>query len=263
MVKKALLIGINYFGTSAQLGGCINDVKNVQTLLKEQWKFTDSECRVLTDDVQDPTKRPTHQNIIDGMKWLCANAKQGDRLFMSYSGHGSWVYDKNGDEDDGKDEVLCPVDYVTAGFITDDLIRETLVTKIPADCWLTGLIDACHSGSSYDLRYNFAQTGSNEIKINKFGNYSATNGRVVMFSGCMDSQTSSDATEVEYNSNKNQRQGAMTYAFIKILKDNNCNLKFRELIRRIRGHLKRKGYSQIPQLSSGKWLDINKKFSVV
>ena len=115
MVKKALLIGINYFNTGAQLGGCINDVKNVKNLLCKNWGFTNEECRILTDDSKDNQKRPTRQNMIDGMKWLCQNAKAGDRLFMSYSGHGSWVYDKDGDEADGKDETLCPDDYATGG----------------------------------------------------------------------------------------------------------------------------------------------------
>lgn len=30
------------------------------------------------------------------------------------------VSDDNGDEDDGKDEVLCPVDLHTNGYIRDD-----------------------------------------------------------------------------------------------------------------------------------------------
>ena len=32
-MKKALLIGINYTGQSAQLNGCVNDINNVQNLL--------------------------------------------------------------------------------------------------------------------------------------------------------------------------------------------------------------------------------------
>lgn len=31
--KKALFIGINYFGTEAQLSGCINDVRNMWVVL--------------------------------------------------------------------------------------------------------------------------------------------------------------------------------------------------------------------------------------
>ena len=33
MSKKALLIGINYIGTSSALNGCINDVENIKRYL--------------------------------------------------------------------------------------------------------------------------------------------------------------------------------------------------------------------------------------
>ena len=33
MTKIALLIGINYYGTSAELRGCINDVNNINNYL--------------------------------------------------------------------------------------------------------------------------------------------------------------------------------------------------------------------------------------
>ena len=36
--KKALLIGINYFGQRGELRGCINDVKNVKNLIMSRGK---------------------------------------------------------------------------------------------------------------------------------------------------------------------------------------------------------------------------------
>lgn len=36
------------------------------------------------------------------------------------SGHGGQTQDLDGDEDDGYDEVIYPVDFKTAGHITDD-----------------------------------------------------------------------------------------------------------------------------------------------
>lgn len=43
-------------------------------------------------------------------------------LFVGRPGHGGSVEDINGDEADGMEETLCPVDYQTAGQITDDEI---------------------------------------------------------------------------------------------------------------------------------------------
>lgn len=37
------------------------------------------------------------------------------------SGHGGQVKDRNGDEKDGYDEVIFPLDYQRAGYIVDDV----------------------------------------------------------------------------------------------------------------------------------------------
>ena len=41
-----------------------------------------------------------------------------------HAGHGGSVRDSSGDEEDGKDETMVPVDYETAGQIKDDVIFE-------------------------------------------------------------------------------------------------------------------------------------------
>jgi hypothetical protein len=85
--KKALLIGINYPGTKAELRGCINDVANVKEKLLGRFKFpTDKEhMRVLTDDGKGDAQ-PTRANMIAGFKWLLENAKANDSLFPSKFG---------------------------------------------------------------------------------------------------------------------------------------------------------------------------------
>eukprot|EP00833_Pecoramyces_ruminatium_P000890 jgi/Orpsp1_1/1174922/evm.model.c7180000051971.1 len=96
--KKALFIGINYKGTKAELRGCINDVRNVSELFCRKFNFNN--CLYLTDEQQDPKKKPTYENIIEGMKWLVQGAKSGDSLFFHYSGHGGTAKDTDGDEVD-------------------------------------------------------------------------------------------------------------------------------------------------------------------
>ena len=84
--KKAVLIGINYFGTKAELKGCINDVRNVTRFIKERYQFTD--VVILTDDNSDPSKLPTKRNMIAAFQWLVKDAQPNDSLFVHYSGHG-------------------------------------------------------------------------------------------------------------------------------------------------------------------------------
>jgi hypothetical protein len=50
---------------------------------------------------------------------------------------------------------ICPLDYTTNGVIVDDTINNILVKRLPSGCRLTGLVDACHSGSVFDLPYVF------------------------------------------------------------------------------------------------------------
>lgn len=101
--------------------------------------------------------------MIAAMKWLVSGAKSGDSLFLHYSGHGGHQQDTDGDEADGQDETLIPVDYETAGQIVDDELHPILVQNLPPGVRLTAIMDCCHSGSVLDLPYTYAPDGQLEI----------------------------------------------------------------------------------------------------
>ncbi len=61
--RKALLIGINYFGQRGQLRGCINDVKNMSSFLNENFGYQRDDMVILTDDQKKPMSQSTKQNI--------------------------------------------------------------------------------------------------------------------------------------------------------------------------------------------------------
>jgi hypothetical protein len=84
--RKALLIGINYFGQRGQLRGCINDVRNMSAYLVEHYGYKREDMVILTDDQQNPMSQPTKQNILRAMHWLVKDAKPNDSLFFHYSG---------------------------------------------------------------------------------------------------------------------------------------------------------------------------------
>jgi hypothetical protein len=89
--RKALLIGVNYFGQKSELRGCINDTKNVSEFLVERYGYRREDMVVLTDDQQNPMGQPTKQNILRAMTWLVAGARPNDALFLHYS--GKWELD--------------------------------------------------------------------------------------------------------------------------------------------------------------------------
>lgn len=87
--RKALLIGINYFGQKGELRGCINDVHNVSNFLCERYNYKREDMVILTDDQSNPVMRPTKDNMIRAMQWLVKDAQPNDALFLHYSGKSS------------------------------------------------------------------------------------------------------------------------------------------------------------------------------
>lgn len=90
--KKALLIGINYAGTENELNGCHNDVENVRDFLVNDRGFSDdSKDMVIMTDTPDNEGTPfwpSGENILAAFKWLTSYNKDGDNVWLSYSGHG-------------------------------------------------------------------------------------------------------------------------------------------------------------------------------
>ena len=52
--RRALFIGINYYGQKGELKGCINDVHNIKNFLTKNFKI--DEVLVLTDDQSDSSR---------------------------------------------------------------------------------------------------------------------------------------------------------------------------------------------------------------
>ncbi|PWZ03416.1 Metacaspase-1 [Testicularia cyperi] len=157
--RKALLIGINYFGQSGELRGCINDVRNVQKFLLQRG-YKEEDMVVLTDDQRDARSIPTRQNMTAAMHWLVRGAQSGDALFFHYSGHGGQAKASQGDEADGYNETVIPLDYQQAGQIEDDELNAIMVRPLPIGCRLTAIFDSCHSGTVLDLPYVYTTSGN-------------------------------------------------------------------------------------------------------
>jgi hypothetical protein len=246
--KEALLIGINYTGTSNELQGCINDTANVKNLLQQTFSYTN--FTLLTDVTN---KKPNKTNIMDELTNLLVNSKEGDRIFFLYSGHGTHTVDLNGDELDGQDEMIFPLDaFSIKTCISDDELFNVIKTNLKSGVKLFMLFDSCFSGTVVDLKYNYL--ADNLETINN-SNVSETNGQVIMISGCKDNQTSTDAY-INYNG-KNVFSGAMTFAFLETINILGTKITYKTLLENMRSILLKNDYPQIPQCSSGTLIDIN------
>ncbi|OAA35642.1 Peptidase C14, caspase catalytic [Beauveria brongniartii RCEF 3172] len=157
--RKALLIGINYFGQRGQLRGCINDVRNMTSYLAGELDCKREDMVILTDEQQNPMSQPTKQNILRAMHWLVRDAELNDSLFFHYSGHGGQTKDVDGEDPNGYDEVIYPVDFRQNGHISDDEMHDTMVRPLCAGVRLTAIFDSCHSGTALDLPYIYSTQG--------------------------------------------------------------------------------------------------------
>ncbi|KAL8992025.1 MAG: hypothetical protein Q9169_007435 [Polycauliona sp. 2 TL-2023] len=289
--RKALLIGINYFSQRGQLRGCINDVKNMSTYLNGNFGYAREDMVLLTDDQQNPMSQPTKANILRAMHWLVKDARPNDSLFFHYSGHGGQTKDLDGDEEDGYDEVIYPVDFRTAGHIVDDEMHRVMVQSLQPGVRLTAIFDSCHSGSALDLPYIYSTQGvlkepnlAKEAGQGLLGIVSAyargdMGSMASTAMGLFKKATAGDAT---YERNKQtktspadvimwsgskdtqtsqdaqiagQATGAMSWAFITALKKN-PQQSYVQLLNSIRDELESK-YTQKPQLSCSHPLNTN------
>ncbi|KAJ7268509.1 caspase domain-containing protein [Mycena rebaudengoi] len=252
--RKALCIGINYRGQNHELRGCINDAKHVFSFLVRRKGYRPEDIVVLTDDSPHRRSQPTRQNIIDAMRWLVRDAHMHDALFFHYSGHGGQTPDLDGDEVDGYDEVIYPVDYKRNGHIVDDEMNVLMVKPLPTGCRLTAVFDSCHSGTVLDLPYIYSSHGrlkgthvSARARQRK-----ATEADVISLSGCKDEQTSADTFS------GGVAVGAASHAFIKVVEEH-PRASYQELLHHIRLILHPK-FSQKPQLSSSHPIDTSLRF---
>lgn len=83
-------------------------------------------------------------------------------IFDMKIGHGGRLRDDDGDEADGYDETLIPLDYESAGQIRDDDLLKYLVVPMQAGVFVTSVMDCCHSGTVLDLPYQFKADGESD-----------------------------------------------------------------------------------------------------
>lgn len=191
-------------------------------MLEKRFKWPAENIMMLIDAPGQPHDLlPTKANIIRWMQWLVAGAKAGDSLFFSYSGHGGQQRDMLGEEYDGMNETLIPLDGRQAGHLVDDDVNRLLVNPLPEGVVLHAIIDACHSGTALDLPYlskglNAANQWVWEDHRGKRTFKGTSGGDVFCISGCDDSQVSADTSSL---ADGGVSTGALTFAFIEAVEN--------------------------------------------
>jgi len=245
MKSKALLFGINYVDNpESKLRGCVNDVINMSTYLKTVAKYDSVDVFTDEDDYNSVTAR----GITRGIYHLAiqSHRRKLERVWIHFSGHGTSITDVDNDEVDNKDECIVPADYKRAGVITDDTIK-LLLNMFHKNTKVICVFDCCHSGTIGDLQYKYEARSNPSVQNTR----TECKSKVVLISGCKDSQTSADAYNVN---NLHKFSGAMTSCMLLALK-NHKHPKVFDILDDLRSFLKSKRFSQIPQLTSSFIID--------
>jgi len=153
---RSILVGIDEYEQPdvSRLNGCVNDVALVRRVLKSAFDVSNEDIHVLVN------QRATKERIMDRLSLAIRNAEAGDVIVFYFSGHGSQIRDRDGDElSDGLDELLCPYDmnWERGTYILDDEL-EDLFAEIPPGVLLEVFLDCCFWGSDQaepdDRRYH-------------------------------------------------------------------------------------------------------------
>ena len=145
---RALLIGIDQypnFEASYQLFGAAADAEVMAHWLVVTLGFDRRDIELLQNH------EAGRSAVLQSMEALRQRARPGDRLVFFFSGHGSQMTDREGDEGDGLDETLVPHDSGRTPAqnrdITDDEIHAWAATVLEITPHLLLIFDCCHSGT--------------------------------------------------------------------------------------------------------------------
>ncbi len=144
--KFALLVGIDrYPNFKNQLRSCANDARLMEEVLRGRYGFPEDGVTLLLDEAA------TRKAILDGLTALRMRARSGDAVVFFYSGHGSQVPDREGDEPNGLDESIVPHDGGRDPHpfrdITDDEIYAWVLEMSEVTPNVAIIVDTCYSGT--------------------------------------------------------------------------------------------------------------------
>ena len=250
----ALLISIEYRNTSNELIGCQKDSLNMKDFLINTLGYNTNNIYMVSDDYG---LKPTKNNIISSLLQLAELAKKGTYkdVLIYYSGHGNQLSDKTldnnnnkiEDEDDGKDEVLIPEDWIANGFIRDDTIHHCL-QQFPLTANTICIFDCCNSATIGDLEYTYYYNNINDttsVTQNKKSKQKGLKNSIISIAGCKDEQISNVVLT------KKGWHSALTTALIHIFSNYKQQITLHQLDKFLNNYMtKNEIYDQNPVISS-------------
>ncbi|CEL94507.1 unnamed protein product [Vitrella brassicaformis CCMP3155] len=167
--RRALCVGVNYAGSTFQLGGAVSDCMRWSRVLRITYDF---DVRVLADESDDgfvvrAGRRPTKANILEGIRWLLHGCLHGDLLVLFFAGCSTQVPDAKRPEQG--ESALLPCDYCERDIhgypqlIYTHEIRKLISYKsIPPGAQLLAVLDCGCTATFSSAEVTISTQGSDE-----------------------------------------------------------------------------------------------------
>ncbi|WP_395140954.1 DUF4384 domain-containing protein [Armatimonas sp.] len=274
--KYALFIGVTEMKSVLRdnwLSGPMNDLPLMRKAFEDVYNFKPENILSLEKSAASRAgiERAFREHLIQ-------KAAPGDLVVFYYSGHGTQVPDTNGDEQDGKDEALCPYDFsnTVGSYVTDDDLGKWVGQLRTKNVFV--MLDSCHSGTG--LRGS-DQSRSLEVTIKNMPPVASSTRAgaddlkpdgetTVLLTGCRSDQTSSDSTVLLDASDKakvdaflaqrkakgkycgdqpiNPYMGALTFSFLRAAYTKPANATYQDIHKEVALTLQKMKFDQVPQL---------------
>ncbi|UCB46715.1 MAG: caspase family protein, partial [Spirochaetota bacterium] len=212
----ALVIGINQYNDPAinDLDYCVNDANGIHdSLIQNGWK--EEEITLLLDG------EATKTAILSAINSIVGDANPNDYILIFYSGHGTAIADSDGDESDGIDEAIVPVDYIYGNAST--LILDDDIGKSFSTCRTEKgvfIFDSCNSGGFINMALGTGgEAQARYVHVMDIKG-SGTNGDLDILN--LPVMTSSDETEYSFELPALQH-GVFSYFILAGLKNRNAD----------------------------------------
>ncbi len=202
----------------------------------------------------------TVQEIRRGIKnWLGDRTRAGDRVYFFYSGHGSQVLDRDGDEEDGLDETLSPADarpLSPENDLVDDELDAMLENLAAGEIII--ILDSCSSGTATKvpgrpgrprrLQCPLAKPKGLGTDSRGWGFVDRGQGRIIELAASAPDQTALDAEFVDEDGNVTYR-GAFTKYLLEALWAAVDSTTLQSVLAGTRSAMREGRFEQEPQFS--------------
>jgi len=263
---RAVLVGVDVYERSEipPLRGCVNDVALVRRILKQYCGVPNEDIRVVVNE------RATKANIMHRLRTMMQEAEEGDGLVFYYSGHGSQIRDRDGDElTDWLDELICPydMDWDRGTYILDDDL-DALFAELPPGILLEAFFDCCFWGAGpreldpgpqplplrTDVRYlpppldiaSRAEGDEEQLQFHAFSGCHCFTQRNVLWAASEEGHLSAE----DYFDGS--AHGVFTYWGCRFIEENLAtgrrDYSRQQLLEDVRAYVHSVGYAQVPEL---------------